>query len=149
MKRSVFLVFMCCLLLLCSCNNRQYSFGQKSENIKSIDIIYVSPYKIYSNESYAQFEAIATIDRTAWDDFIQAFREIPSKKQFHDPTWGISGNVIRITYEDDSFDVICAYGSLYYSVDDWENQYYLLDETLYDSFVQSQIGGQGDGSAVP
>lgn len=140
MKKSILLIFATLLSLLCGCEKeQQYMLGQAHEYVQAIEIIYVSPYQTCVNEALLQMEAIIAVDKAEWENFFCKFSEISCNAYFHDPSWSVCGDVIRITYEDGSADLISAYGGLYYSDGEWQYQYLYFDTEAFDVLISSVL----------
>lgn len=132
------------LSLLCGCEKeQQYILGQSHEYVQTIEIIYVSPYQTYVNEAFLQMKAITAVDKAEWESFFYEFSEISCNAYFHDPSWSVCGDVIRIAYEDGSVDVISAYGGMYYSDGNWQYQYPYFDTVAFDVLISSVVWHSG------
>ncbi len=136
MKRKLSLALLIVLLCLNGCGKYSYSPVQPVENVEKIEAFYwsnYSPYK-YNDLLYVDADPISV---THWDGFFPALEQLPCHKYFHDPPQGVSDWVIRITYEDESVELISASGCLYYNQDKWTERYYYFDKDAFDTLIQS------------
>lgn len=149
MKRLVLIVISLLAFFLCSCNeNLNYPFMQPSKDITGIDIIYVDGYRDY--KSYDHLEAIHSIAPEQWSIFIDSLNKITCKKQSYEPYYSLSGNVIRITYADDSYEVISRYTGAQFSADgDLRYPVIYFDSEEFDEFITKyNVTSEGDKRTV-
>lgn len=132
------LILMIFLSLCGGCKSqRQYEFAQPAENIVRIEIICTPEFSTVSPENLKKMESIITIKSEQWADFLDEFRGIPCFAYFNDPAQTILGNAIRITYYDETCEIICRYSGLYLRPDG--TQYYPLryfDGTEFEAFIK-------------
>ena len=128
-------------ILLQGCRSEPvYPFSQPFENIERIEIIEEPPYKFTPQNQLHNLDAIVTVERDQWSDFISDFKKIPCDRYFFDPAGAIHGYAIRITYSDGGYEYICEYSGLHIKADgDWDYPSYYFDRDLFDSFIKTAI----------
>ena len=146
MKRLVLIVMPVLVFFLYSCNeNLNYPFMQPFENITGIDIIYVDGYRDY--KTYDHLEAIRSIEPEQWSFFIDNLNSITCKKHGYEPYYSLSGSVIRITYADNSYEVISQHtGAQFFADGDLKYPAIRFDSEEFKEFI---TGGQGDVTREP
>lgn len=139
MKKFFALYLLLLLLLLSSCKSQEeYTFAQSIENVKSIDIIYGSPYSFEPREGYLSFEALATVEPEQWARFFEDFGNMPCKAYFLDPGQDLSGKMIRIIYLDGTHEVISAYTGVQIDTNNrWWYPPYYFDIDAFSSLIDS------------
>ena len=140
-KVSIIGLILICILLQGCRSKAVYPFSQPFENIERIEIIEDPPYRFISQNELYYLDAIVTVEREQWSDFISDFKEIPCKKYgFGPPASMISGYAIRIAYSDGGYEYICKYSGLHIKADgDWKYPAYYFDRELFDSFIKTAI----------
>lgn len=143
MKRLFLIVMPLLVFFLCSCNkNLNYTFMQPIEDITGIDIIYVDGYRDY--KSYDQLEATHSVEPEQWNLFIDSLKKVTCKKQSYEPYYSLSGIVIRITYADDSYELISRYTGAQFSADgDLRYPVIRFDSEEFDEFITKYTIGDG------
>ena len=141
MKKISIIGLILIIILLQGCGSEPaYPFSQPFENIERIEIIEVSSYAFTPRNQLCNLDAIVTVERDQWSDFISDFKKIPCGRFFFDPSGTIIGYTIRITYSDGGYEYICEYSGLHMKADgDWDNLYYYFDRELFDSFIKKAI----------
>ena len=102
------LSFLCLVMIMCSCGKQTYILDDHEQNVLTIDVIDVSPYKCHSVQDYLDMEAVATIPTESLADFLQELTTTPCYSYLSDPSLGIRGYTVRIRYQDNSYELICA-----------------------------------------
>ena len=127
-------------ITLSSCKKTyEYEFMQPVENITSIAFVYADPYH---DVDYSKLEIDCVIVNDLWPVFLEDFGEIPCKRYRFDPPNDVSGDVIRISYEDGSCEVFSASSSL--QIDAKGRQHYTMkyfDTDAFEQLVQKYYAG--------
>ena len=102
----------------------------------SDDIVYADPYS--DTEDYSAIAPVITVDQEQWQRFLADLKEIPCKQYFNDPVQGFSGNVIRITYTDGSYEVIGPLAGLHVDPKGkWTYKDYYFEKDVFAVFVET------------
>ena len=143
----IFAVVFCFAILMSRLNsNKSYEILYPVEQIKSIEIIHVdgslSLYN-YPLDEIAEIVRQHTISSIPLDDAAVAactddLFALSASKWWNDPSPCIKGGTLLITYENGSFELICAYGTFYYDADSSETHltWYYFNRKEFDSFLQ-------------
>ncbi len=133
MKKLVSFLLMLSVFMTGCAEKREYNFMQPLENISKIEIVYFSPYDTYRTKEYLETEADKVIEQQDWESLISQIEQMQYKKEFMDPSGGISSFTLRITYLDGAVELVCARGSLYITEHDDKMRYIYFDkQTFYD-----------------
>ena len=141
MKSYVLVLMSILLCLLSGCSYEgKYQLEQAYNNIQTVEVLYVSPYEICSNEQLLEKDNNASVDEGNWEKLITELENIPCKAYAHDPSWGITGDILRITYKDGSVELVGERGGLYYSADEWEYRYLYFEEAEFHALISVARG---------
>lgn len=139
MKRIMPIILVCILLILFlwNCGREQYVLSQPADVINSIDIVSVANDTILVKGFYDAIESVCVIEQEYWDDFLADFHAIPSKRYLNDPAESVTGNAIRITYRDGSFELI-GQKAVFSSKPnkDWEYLSFHFDNESFHSLIK-------------
>ena len=113
-----------------------YEFSQPEDQIKTIDVVYIYPF---SNAPSDEVEVVNTVTEIVNSDpqkFLEGLREVPCYLNYRVRWPDIEKDVIRITYQDGSYELIGATGVYYINVDGVAKCcWYCFDEMEFQKFM--------------
>lgn len=116
-----------------------YAFQQDRSNVAGVDIVYVKDLSHLTTGYYeGAAETVSVIDEASWDSLFKRFDELRVKTASHPPREELSGQLIRVTYEDGAFEIIGPY--MYYYRDAKGQQSYdchAIDREEFEDLVNS------------
>lgn len=130
-------------VLLCGCKSKcDYTFGQSSKNIDAIEIIYLSPYEDDPITELIKDAVVVTeVSAEQWDGLLSDYTQMPCHVQRFDPSLSVNGHVIRIIYNDGTFELISAFAGMYFDGQLWKSQSHIVDEASFLALLQRRGGG--------
>ena len=128
--------FLYLVMILCSCGGQTYILDAHGQDVLTIDIIDVSPYKYHSVQDYLDMEAIATIPTESLADFLQELSTTPCYSYLSDPSLGIRGYTIRIRYQDNSYELICAKSGCFLDNGKQKTKAKYFDEEIFITLIK-------------
>ena len=82
-----------------SCNRSSYSFKYSTDNIKSIEIVLA--------ENSMDYTVMRTLSNDEMNDFLEQFQMIEFNNYYIGDPMTVSGNAVKITYSNESYEIIC------------------------------------------
>ena len=136
--RRVVTVFMLFAVLLGGCRSKcGYTFGQSTNSINAIEIIYLSPYEDDPiTELIENADVITEVSAERWDELLSDYAQMPCRTQLFDPNLSVNGHVIRIIYNDGAFELIGAFAGMYFDGQSWQMQSHVVDEDSFFTLLQ-------------
>lgn len=104
-KRSFITLFLLILLMFFGCSKKTYVFKDSIDKIESIEIV--------SAENSLEFTIIKTLSETEKNDFLEKFQMIKFNSYYIGDPMEISGNAVKITYQNGDYEIICYYWAEY------------------------------------
>lgn len=102
-------VFAVCLILfvlcLSGCARKPYSFKQPIDDIKSIEIVMA--------DTCLEFQPIKKLTETEREEFLEKFQMLEFGTYYFGDPMSVHGTAVKITYKDDSYEMICYHWSEY------------------------------------
>ena len=146
MKKVMIVIFVFLLILCCvGCEKKdKYEFLQEVSEIKSIEIVEMGAFE--ENAEVAPMSVISVVEKT--DTFLSEFLEMNCFSAFGDPQ-GITeySKVIKITYNDDEFELIGVGGQAEYTHErQYRNYvgYRYFDEAQFEALISKYCGHQSE-----
>ena len=100
MKKLLVICFVSIILLsLTSCGEQSYDFKKPIEEIERIEII--------SAKNRDEVYLIKTLSKDEQSDFIKKFQEIKFNSYVIGDPMSVSGNAVKITYQNGDYEIIC------------------------------------------
>ena len=93
------------LLIFTGCSQKTYLFKNSVDEIETIEIV--------SAESSLEFTVIKTLSETEKNDFLEQFQVMKFDSYYLGDPMSISGNAVKITYQNGNYEMICYYWAEY------------------------------------
>lgn len=133
---TFFIISILSLVLSCCSARCDYQFMQSENNIKAIEIVNIIDYVDIFSEDNDTIEVIAVIDPSQRNAFLSGLYDIPCYKYYGDRIEYIDGYAIRITHNDDAYELIDKETVYYETVDgQWKFSPYHFNNEEFDSFL--------------
>ncbi len=137
MKNRSKLIWICIMLIVCMAilgwcaKTSEYKLVKPEDNITNIELVYIENNLIVFYEQFDKIEVKKTIPQDEWKAFLNEIDELPSGERFAPPCDSISGLAVKITYDEEDFELV-NYGVVYYfdNEDGEYIQYYFKDSSL-------------------
>ena len=136
-KRLIILVILTLAGVFCGCQRNTYKLSGTTQEIESIEILYVLPYYSFTIEELLKIEPDAVIPNEDISLFLGELSALPCTSFFLDPPQGIDGYTIRIHYNDSSWELICYVSGLhYYDIQRFEWKHIQFEQDVFNAFIQ-------------
>lgn len=124
-----------------SCKGKPYSFKKTVDEIESIEIV--------SAKNSLDFTVVKKLSETEQEDFLEKFQAIEFENYYVGDPMSVSGDAVKITYQNGDYEMICYYwsefvesGEVYFVKKSCDEQKF---NDLLSSFLQSDDVTSSDG----
>ena len=116
-----------------------YTFQQQRSNVVGVDIVYVEDLSHLTRGYYeGAAQPVFTVDESAWDAFFNGVAQLEVKSAADPPREGLSGELLRVTYEDGAFEIIGPYMYYYRNAQShWSYDYHVIDQEALQNLINS------------
>ena len=87
------------------CKEETYAFKKTVNEIERVEIV--------SAKNSSAFTVIKTLSETEKNDFIERFQTIKFNNYFIGDPMSVSGNAVKITYQNEDYEMVCCYWDEY------------------------------------
>ena len=87
------------------CKEETYAFKKTVNEIERVEIV--------STKNSSAFTVIKTLSETEKNDFIERFQTIKFNNYFIGDPMSVSGNAVKITYQNEDYEMVCCYWDEY------------------------------------
>lgn len=141
MKRVILvsLMLISIILLLTVCDRTdKYTLSQPYENVEKVEIVYVANDNILVKGFYDAIKPVCTLDEEQWSAFFEDLFSMECSRYLNDPAESVTGEVVQITYNDGSFELI-GKDSIFCSSSDreWDYLPYYFDDDVFYRFISA------------
>ncbi len=104
-KCSVLICLLLVMLSFTGCGGSAYSFRNPVDEIERIEIV--------SAESSFEYTVIKALSEAEKSDFLERFQTIKFNAYYYGDPMSVSGNAIKITYQNGDYEMICYFWAEY------------------------------------
>jgi len=146
--KSILLAFaLACSVILTGCGlifeyppRRTYEFAQPEDQIKTIEVVYMDPFCDGPGDEIKVIYTVTEIVDSDPQKFLEGLSEVTCYGPYRSSNPNIKNNVIRIVYQDGSFELMSAAGVYYIHTNGRANfRTYSFEETEFRKFMNKSV----------
>lgn len=99
------ILFLLIAITFTGCSKKPYSFSEPIDEIESIELV--------SAENSLNFTVKKTLSKKEKNNFIEQFQKIQFTDYYIGDPMSVSGNAVKITYQNGNYEMVCHYWSEY------------------------------------